>query len=125
MQDTYGLTMNRDDIIRMYEKANGWNPEGFDNTVKELERFARLIAAAEREACAKFFEDNESEIFFGAQAASALRAKGQALGNIKKQTEKNGLTSLQRQLIDAEALASDPAGLKTMNKEAEKNGEKL
>jgi hypothetical protein len=45
--------MNRDDIIRMYEKANGWSPEGFDNTVKELERFAALVAAAEREACAK------------------------------------------------------------------------
>ena len=41
--------MNRDDIIRMYEKANGWSPEGFDSTVDELERFANLVAAAERE----------------------------------------------------------------------------
>jgi hypothetical protein len=46
--------------------------------------------AEEREACIKFFEDNESEIFFGAQAASALRAKGQALGNMNKEAEKNG-----------------------------------
>ena len=44
--------MNRDDIIRMYEKANGWSPEGWDKTVDELERFAKLVAAAEREACA-------------------------------------------------------------------------
>ena len=41
--------MNRDDIIRMYEKANGWSPEGFDSTVDELERFANLVVAAERE----------------------------------------------------------------------------
>jgi hypothetical protein len=45
--------MNRDDIIRMYEKANGWSPEGWDKTVDELERFAALVAAAEREACIK------------------------------------------------------------------------
>ena len=41
--------MIKDDIIRMYEKANGWSPEGFDKTVKELERFANLVAAAERD----------------------------------------------------------------------------
>jgi hypothetical protein len=48
--------MNREDIIRMYEKANGWSPEGWDKTVDELERFAALVAAAEREACAKVCE---------------------------------------------------------------------
>ena len=48
--------MNRDDIIRMYKKANGWSPEGFDSTVDELERFANLVAAAEREACARACE---------------------------------------------------------------------
>lgn len=56
----------------------------------EIVKFANLIAAAEREACIKFFEDNESEIFFGAQAAAALRAKGQALGNLNKEAEQNG-----------------------------------
>jgi hypothetical protein len=53
---------------------------GFDM----YEMFAMYVEAKvrkeEREACIKFFEDNESEIFFGAQAAAALRAKGQALG---------------------------------------------
>ena len=44
--------MTKDDIIDMYEKANGWSPEGFDKTIAELERFANLVAAAEREACA-------------------------------------------------------------------------
>jgi len=42
----------RDDIIRMWEKANGWSVEGWPSTVDEIERFAKLVAAAEREACA-------------------------------------------------------------------------
>ena len=63
--------MTRDDIIRMYKEANGWSPEGFDRTVQELERFAALVraderdramrenayVAAENEACAKVCED--------------------------------------------------------------------
>lgn len=44
--------MTRDDIIRMYEKANGWSPAAYAITLEELERFAVLVAAAEREACA-------------------------------------------------------------------------
>ena len=49
--------MNREDIIRMYKEANGWSPEGFDRTVQELERFAALVAAEEKEACAKVCAD--------------------------------------------------------------------
>lgn len=48
--------MTRDDIIHMYKKANGWNPAECHETVNELERFASLVAAAEREACAKVAE---------------------------------------------------------------------
>jgi hypothetical protein len=48
--------MNRDDVIRMYEKANGWSPENFHKTVDELERFANLIAKTEREECAKIVQ---------------------------------------------------------------------
>ena len=54
--------MNRDDIIRMYEKANGWSPEGWDKTVDELERFAALVAAAEREACAELIPPQYFEL---------------------------------------------------------------
>ena len=43
--------MTRDDIISMYKQANGWCPTEWDETVKDLERFAELVAAAEREAC--------------------------------------------------------------------------
>ena len=41
--------MTRDDIIRLFEKANGWSPKGFENTLEDLERFAALVVAHERE----------------------------------------------------------------------------
>jgi hypothetical protein len=44
--------MNKDDVIAMYKKANGWSPEGWDKTVDELERFAALIEATQREKVA-------------------------------------------------------------------------
>jgi selenocysteine lyase/cysteine desulfurase len=59
-------------------------------TEEEVRLIIDGAVAQEREACIKFFNDNESEIFFGAQAASALRAKGQALGNMNKEAEQNG-----------------------------------
>lgn len=74
--------MTSEDIIRMYEKANGWSPEGWDKTVDELERFADLVAAAEREACAKVCE-NEIEkakpvySVTAENALKAIRARGQ------------------------------------------------
>ena len=49
--------MNRDDIIRMAEHAGfGMPVQVFQFRAEELERFARLVAAAEREACAKACE---------------------------------------------------------------------
>ena len=46
--------MTRDDIIRMAEHAGfGMPVQVFQFRTEELERFAALIAAAEREACAK------------------------------------------------------------------------
>jgi hypothetical protein len=88
--------MTRDDIIRMAKKA-GWkrvgrNPETgpeFPVLVNRLERFAALVAAAEREACAEVCE-KLPETFrivadeFGYKAelptaenyAAAIRARG-------------------------------------------------
>lgn len=48
--------MSRDDIIRMAREA-GWR-ESFTPPVA-LYRFAALVAAAEREACAKLIEPSE------------------------------------------------------------------
>ena len=41
---------------------------------EELERFAALVASAEREACAKVCD----ETYYSVQAADAIRARGQA-----------------------------------------------
>ena len=65
--------LNRDDIIRMAQEA-GYI--GFQFTsITTLERFAKLIAAAEREACAKVCESagpGAGPVY----CAFAIRAKG-------------------------------------------------
>jgi hypothetical protein len=51
--------MTRDDIIRIAREAglsNDFGNFGYPY-LPELERFARLVAAAEREACAKVCEE--------------------------------------------------------------------
>jgi hypothetical protein len=58
------IRMTRDDIANMWEKANGWSVEGWPNTVDELERFAALVAAAEREAIARMIEDSPPMVSF-------------------------------------------------------------
>jgi len=66
--------MNRDDIIRMARQAN---LEGYP---EELERFAALVAAAEREACAKVVwttpEPDDEYIPLRRAIADAIRARG-------------------------------------------------
>jgi hypothetical protein len=47
--------MTREDVIRMAKKAGVWGP--FMGEDEDLERFANLIAAAEREACVRVCED--------------------------------------------------------------------
>jgi len=70
--------MTRYDIIRMAREANvsirGYYDET-GSTPQELERFATLVAAAEREVCAQVCEDNFSD---GAlNIADAIRARSQ------------------------------------------------
>jgi hypothetical protein len=69
--------MNRQDIIRMAREA------GFPEAILELspmalERFAALVASAEREACAKIVESDPSYDWhkFACEAANAIRARG-------------------------------------------------
>jgi len=59
--------MTRDDIENFTRQAGG-----FDATPEFLERFAALVAAAEREACADVCEGH----YDTAQAAQAIRARG-------------------------------------------------
>jgi hypothetical protein len=67
--------MTRDDIIKMAREA-GFNPVSYTGANLELfERFAALVAAREREACAKV-----CETFYNHEAkdcAEAIRARGE------------------------------------------------
>ena len=76
--------MNREDIIRMAQEA-GFGGGGFvmpthsGHITHELERFAALVASAEREACAevgKYALPNHSDL--GLVVEAAIRARGQA-----------------------------------------------
>ena len=80
--------MTREDIIRMAREA-GFNVEqGFLLRVtgidEDLERFAALVVAAEREACAKVCEilGSEDDSFYAefsraTNCADAIRARGE------------------------------------------------
>ena len=78
--------MNREDIIRMARAAGCKpfrSPEHWDDvqvfaTPDVLERFAALVAAAEREACAKVcdvIDDGREDL--SAECAAAIRARGE------------------------------------------------
>lgn len=81
--------MTRDDIIRMARESGKVQP-GIEYTmpVEVLERFAALVAAAEREACAalcfqmwdKWLDKDARDEFVRPDAedcAAAIRARGQ------------------------------------------------
>jgi hypothetical protein len=69
--------MTRDDIIRMAREAH---LVMYDYDHPSLERFANLVAAAEREACAEVCEKDATAWGYdsnGASCAIAIRARGQ------------------------------------------------
>ena len=74
--------MDKDDIIRMARVA-GCHDNGEEFRFVEfryLERFAALVAAAEREACAKVCEDmgrGHGSAFAEFDCAAAIRARGE------------------------------------------------
>ena len=89
--------MNRDDIIRMAREAGaitGLIGRWVFEDAEQLERFAALVAAAEREACAKVCEEECSDPYEDFKnyedthtdgwmdgcnsCAAAIRARGQA-----------------------------------------------
>jgi hypothetical protein len=67
--------MTQDEIIEMGKQVGLW-PAVTDIFAKELEAFAKLVAAKEREACAKVVQD--SLWFTRLVVAKAIRARGQA-----------------------------------------------
>jgi hypothetical protein len=76
--------MTRDDIIKLAREAGidsmpadyNYRSSYYAGTLDEIERFAALVAAAEREACAKVCE--ESNAFDWPECAAAIRARGEA-----------------------------------------------
>ena len=77
--------MTQDEIIELAKQsdlmADGemWFSPTYGNAdvhIADLERFAKLVAAAEREACAKVCEDSVE--YAGDTLAEAIRARGQA-----------------------------------------------
>jgi hypothetical protein len=75
--------MTREDIIRMAREAN--MPSCLATHPVALERFAALVRADEREACAALAENTVCDThlptgvkIYGARAAKVIRARGQA-----------------------------------------------
>lgn len=74
--------MTREDILRMAQEA-GWEmPLTWDETdgfLQRLERFAALVAAAEREACAQIADEwatHEQKQYGNGGPGAAIRARG-------------------------------------------------
>jgi hypothetical protein len=80
--------MTQDEIIKMLRKSGAIvTPMGFVTepptltVVDVMERFAKLVAAEEREACAKFIEHDYVRQFerpWRDDLSAAIRARGQA-----------------------------------------------
>jgi len=71
--------MNRDDIIRMAREvglSNDFENFGYPY-LPELIRFANIVAAAEREACARHFDENTNRSYYGYHISSYIRSRGQ------------------------------------------------
>ena len=69
--------MTNEDIIRMAREA-GFDPhdmsDDFTCNLMDIERFANLVAAAEREACAQIAFNADTYL----EAAAAIRAREQS-----------------------------------------------
>ena len=79
----WGVLMDREQIIRMVrevadkDKVDPYLNEFVVLTPEELERFAALVAATEREACAKVCDGmDHNGVMIAADCAAAIRARG-------------------------------------------------
>jgi hypothetical protein len=77
--------MTREDIIRMAREANLWQSwlerlEESTKTIASLEKFAALVAAHEREECAKIANEWQTDVLnpqYHCDCATAIRARGE------------------------------------------------
>ena len=117
--------MNRDDIISMAKKAGAKKTyHRFSGNIsytmlsEDIERFAALVAAAEREACAQILDsvDNYANPMTANDCAAAIRARGREMTEsrsfedvYKAQTERiaqleHELAALRERLASWDAL---------------------
>ena len=68
--------MTKDEIVRLWMKANRWDIAGYENTIKDLELYSELVIAAEREANALLTETKGAE-GYGTVAIAAMIRKGE------------------------------------------------
>jgi hypothetical protein len=68
--------MTKDEIVRLWMKANRWDITGYENTIKDLELYSELVIAAEREANALLVETKGTE-GYGTLAIAAMIRKGE------------------------------------------------
>jgi hypothetical protein len=79
--------MTREDIIKLAKECGNWSGQTVEMNDVGLERFAALVAAAEREACAKLCDDkvnaeyatgkvDHNEMGWTQACAIAIRARG-------------------------------------------------
>ena len=74
--------MNRDDIIRMAKEAGICTGNSIllpapDGQIEALDRFAALVAAAEREACCKIVYGKCESDNVAQRTVDAIRARGE------------------------------------------------
>jgi len=69
--------MTNEEIIKMARKASGDDWGIFKDFMPEIECFAALVAAAEREACAKEAESYVTMEGYGDEIAYNIRARGE------------------------------------------------
>jgi len=70
--------MTQDEIIRFAIQCRLVTTGNRDGLYMDaLTEFAQLVAAKEKEACAKFFDDNDTNIFWGSEVARFIRARGE------------------------------------------------
>ena len=69
--------MNREEIIRMAREAGIPETATEGVFIANSDDLGRLIAA-EREACAKHFDENSDIPYYGRHVAAAIRARGES-----------------------------------------------
>jgi len=65
--------MTKEELIRMAREAGFADSEGVVHPAYQLEAFATLVAAAEREACAAMFDDRN---VWDEEVGERIRARG-------------------------------------------------